>query len=293
MIFTESLPNFSANDNDCLDNHSSFDILLGRDKAMFNHSGNKRFRAIVSHNVYKYSTATRKSSKTALVKRVYAEMKDAGFQFLKKEGSLWKPLGDTEAKDKLSHALRDRLRELRRPSRRPGRNSKSRISLMNSMASIIRVNQLLLQSSSSILLAPQDLPEQKTKSSGMFENQVHCQPAMLENITGSLQNILTRQFSKAKGNKKGRCSGSNLEQASQGESAAYLCASPGLLDRRNLQEEDVSDAESLFGGQADEIADTDIQFFDIPSSKQTLRELFVEDTTSILLEERLSNMHTA
>ena len=104
MVLPESFPKFSPDDA-CLDNHSPFDILLGRDKAMFNHSGNRRFRAIVNHNVYEHSTAKRKSAKTALVKRVYADMKEAGFQFLKKDGSFWKPLDDTEAKAKFSHVL--------------------------------------------------------------------------------------------------------------------------------------------------------------------------------------------
>jgi len=149
------------------------------------------------------------------------------------------------------------------------------------MTIIIRVNQLLLQSSDAILLAPKDLPKQKSKSASAVKNQVHFQPAMLEKLAGSLQNILTQQISKG----KGKFSGKNLEQASQGKSATYLCASPGLSGGRNLQEEDVSDAESLFGGQADEIADTDIEFFDLPSSGQTRREFLAEDTTSIFPEE--------
>jgi len=94
-------------------------ILLGKGSSIYNHSGNKRFRAIINNNVHKYRDASLRKQKTELVTKVFGDMKTSGFRFLKKDGDgVWRMIYDSNAREKLSHALRDRLREIRKSTRR-------------------------------------------------------------------------------------------------------------------------------------------------------------------------------
>lgn len=122
-----NIPTFSHDKADSFGNHTSMDILLGKEKAIFNHSGNKRFRAIINYNVYKYIASPTKSSKSKLVRTVHEHMKKSGFRFLKKDSSKegWSVIKDSNAREKLSHALRDRVRELRKPTKRRRRSTEN------------------------------------------------------------------------------------------------------------------------------------------------------------------------
>mmetsp|Transcript_25187 Transcript_25187/g.38211 ORF Transcript_25187/g.38211 Transcript_25187/m.38211 type:complete len:484 (-) Transcript_25187:350-1801(-) len=117
-----TLPDFPQDESCPASCHSSLDILLGKEKAAFNHSGNKRFRAIVNHNVPKYMGAETKSCKTQLVRKIHEDMKKSGFRFLKKKkgedaSTAWQEIEESDAREKVSHALRDRVRELRKPTK--------------------------------------------------------------------------------------------------------------------------------------------------------------------------------
>mmetsp|Transcript_4438 Transcript_4438/g.6401 ORF Transcript_4438/g.6401 Transcript_4438/m.6401 type:complete len:446 (+) Transcript_4438:120-1457(+) len=146
-IFPQDQPDPPTND------HTKFDILLGKEKSVFNHSGNKRFRMVVNYNVHKYVEASTKTAKTKLVRKINEDMKKSGFRFLKKkkddEESLdvWYEIEDSNAREKLSHALRDRVRELRKPERRRGRSHEEVSPMIFSMPSALRMQLDILQGS--------------------------------------------------------------------------------------------------------------------------------------------------
>lgn len=123
------------------DNHSEFEMLLGKEKAIFNHPGNKRFRAIINHNVDRYMSTSTKSGKTKLVRKIYCDMKQGGYRFLKradKSSSVWNDIKEADSHEKISHALRDRVREIRKPFRK---RSVDEISpLITAMARVVQKN---------------------------------------------------------------------------------------------------------------------------------------------------------
>ena len=92
---------------------TSFDILLGKEKSIFNHRGNIRFRAIINTKLDQYKKAPNKSSKSRLIRQVHADLNRSGYRFLQQDHvtGLWKGVGYDKARDKVSHALRDRARE--------------------------------------------------------------------------------------------------------------------------------------------------------------------------------------
>jgi len=99
---------------------TSFDILLGKERASFNHSGNKRFRVIINQNLDRYMTVPTKTIKSRLIRDIYDEMKKTGFRFFKKDNhtDTWHEINDQLAREKVSHALRDRVKELKKPLKR-------------------------------------------------------------------------------------------------------------------------------------------------------------------------------
>jgi hypothetical protein len=89
-----------------------YDILCGRDKAAFNHVGNRRFRVSISINIPRYDAAKTKAQKTKVIKFVCAVFrKEVGVRFLKKQPGRGEgeyiELSQKEARKKIGHALRD------------------------------------------------------------------------------------------------------------------------------------------------------------------------------------------
>lgn len=143
-----NIPVFSEEDHHCLDGRSPFEILLGKEKSIFNHEGNKRFRAIINYNVHKYISATTKSQKSKLVRKIHADMQKAGFRVMKrdKQSGAWCGIKESDAREKLSHALRDRVREMKRPSKRAKKAPTDGIyPMIISMAKALQENQKLLK----------------------------------------------------------------------------------------------------------------------------------------------------
>jgi hypothetical protein len=104
---------------------TSFDILLGKEKAIFNHSGNRRFRVIINSNLDTYIAAPTKFSKSKLIRQVHADMEISGYRFLRRNDStgICYEIEKHEAREKVSHALRDRVREQQRPTKSPRKNA--------------------------------------------------------------------------------------------------------------------------------------------------------------------------
>ena len=96
-----------------VDDPTDMDILCGKDKAIFNHSGNRRFRAMIAANLQRYIDAPSKSSKSRLIRKLCVDLKAAGVRFLKKHATndKWYEIPGFESKEKVSHAFRDRVRD--------------------------------------------------------------------------------------------------------------------------------------------------------------------------------------
>lgn len=89
------------------------DILVGRGFQYENHPGNATFYQEIDLTLPEYENASTKKQKTQLVKRIYNTLTASG-QFVKllsPEGN-YKIVEETEAKQKISHALRYRKQQL-------------------------------------------------------------------------------------------------------------------------------------------------------------------------------------
>lgn len=231
-----SIPPFPKDDHDCFDDHSAFEILLGKEKYIFNHAGNKRFRAIINHNVHKYDNAPTKSAKTKLVRKIHCDMQQAGFRFLKRDHAGWHDLKLATARDKLSHALRDRVRELRRPSKHHKKSLEDFYPTLQSMASILEKNQLRLQSAKASLIAQSNFQSKGQAKSCKASNKTDSGIALLDIVSSISNKNIASNNARSIGKKE--CLNS--------ESNGYI-----LKEKR----QSFSTVESLFGGLANEIAD--------------------------------------
>jgi hypothetical protein len=125
---------------------SPFDILLGKEKAIFNHSGNRRFRTIINSHLSKYTEAPTKSSKSKLIRQVHADMQKAGYRFLRRNDTskdIWCEIEKHEVREKVSHALRDRVREQQKPSKR--RRKTAACAKSPSPTSIVSIKDISLE----------------------------------------------------------------------------------------------------------------------------------------------------
>lgn len=84
------------------------DVLFGRDKTCFNHVGNARFRLVISNHSEEYEHAPCRRDKSCIVYNVFNIVKSYEGRFLKRDGIGWKEVSDTEATQKVGHALRDK-----------------------------------------------------------------------------------------------------------------------------------------------------------------------------------------
>mmetsp|Transcript_17434 Transcript_17434/g.26379 ORF Transcript_17434/g.26379 Transcript_17434/m.26379 type:complete len:320 (+) Transcript_17434:122-1081(+) len=283
---------FSDEDSNCLDGHSHFDILLGKEKAIFNHSGNKRFRAIINHNVHKYMNAPIKSKKSKVVRIIHAAMKKAGFRFLKKNQADWSELEEAFAREKVSHALRDKVREILRPTKFDRSSSERLYPVITSMARMIKRNQMLLNKATESLSAKKELsksslslqqhvPENSTCF--LSPNETSSAYPPLQHVTGYIpvkksltgESILDLiESMPPRSQQQGPSLGSKryfnnfvMNEAAPRKisgSSSTECS----IEGRNLcqSRQRISTEESLFGGLADEIADAEFEISSITSS---------------------------
>ena len=124
---------------------SPADVCCGRGKKNWRHHGNAMFRKLIHANVAGYMKATTKNDKTLVVKSIVDIIRQNGGRFLKKDSEgVWHDIGDSQAKEKVGHSLRDQVTALSKqkkdpPSasaspRRPSTTSFSSYSTQNSAA---------------------------------------------------------------------------------------------------------------------------------------------------------------
>lgn len=84
------------------------DVLFGRDKIMFNHIGNVRFRLVIQSRAKEYEHAPSRRVKSSIVYSVVQNVHGYGGRFLKKEkDGTWKIVTVTEAIQKVSFSDED------------------------------------------------------------------------------------------------------------------------------------------------------------------------------------------
>jgi hypothetical protein len=87
------------------------DILLGRGKTSWGHTGNQHFRAFIGVYLKQYSDAGNRAQKSKTVETIYTEIIASGGRFLKYDNATktWYQVGRTIAREKIAHALRDAI----------------------------------------------------------------------------------------------------------------------------------------------------------------------------------------
>jgi hypothetical protein len=91
------------------------DVLSGRGGGTNVHPGNRNFRDLINMHRRDYLKA-KKNDKPAISRAIVRVVRCAGGRFLKKveKANLWFEIGDTQAREKTSQALRQRAPEMRR-----------------------------------------------------------------------------------------------------------------------------------------------------------------------------------
>jgi hypothetical protein len=88
---------------------SEYSVLCGRGKDSFNHVGNSRFRILVGMFVERYSKATTRTAKSAIVSEIVKMIRQAGGNFCQFKRGAWFEVGDIYAREKVSAKFRDLL----------------------------------------------------------------------------------------------------------------------------------------------------------------------------------------
>ncbi|CAB9506534.1 Nitrilase family, member 2 [Seminavis robusta] len=97
------------------------EVIIGRGRRVWNHSGNERFQDLVQSHMYEYSRATTKTSKSAIISRVLTQVKQASSVggFVKQESSTkrWYAMEEASARISTAQAFRDSLSHTYRSSK--------------------------------------------------------------------------------------------------------------------------------------------------------------------------------
>ena len=88
---------------------SSKDIMCGRHKRAMNHSGNRRFRALIASYLPRYFEFPTRIDRAILALDIVEALDESGGYFLRqnKQTGIWTELSSKEKRDKVGHALRD------------------------------------------------------------------------------------------------------------------------------------------------------------------------------------------
>eukprot|EP00565_Helicotheca_tamesis_P000665 CAMPEP_0185731228 /NCGR_PEP_ID=MMETSP1171-20130828/12292_1 /TAXON_ID=374046 /ORGANISM="Helicotheca tamensis, Strain CCMP826" /LENGTH=173 /DNA_ID=CAMNT_0028400451 /DNA_START=89 /DNA_END=610 /DNA_ORIENTATION=+ len=97
---------------------AEFDVVFGRGRRCFEHSGNRRLHEIIETHLDEYTTASRKSKKTSIANFIVKRVYEKGI-FVKQhpETGKWFEVGWSKAKEKVGHAIRETVANQHRESR--------------------------------------------------------------------------------------------------------------------------------------------------------------------------------
>ena len=85
------------------------DILCGRGRGVFDHTGNRHFKQLIQAHANEYRDARTKIDKGVVVASLVDSIREQGILFVKKDAKTqsWYDIGEYQARDKTSHAIRD------------------------------------------------------------------------------------------------------------------------------------------------------------------------------------------
>mmetsp|Transcript_17279 Transcript_17279/g.24964 ORF Transcript_17279/g.24964 Transcript_17279/m.24964 type:complete len:336 (+) Transcript_17279:148-1155(+) len=162
---------------DLIKDPSPVDVLCGKQGPAFTHPGNKRFRQIILENLPNYISAPNKTAKSKVVKAVYAEFMQLGTRFLKADSKSgrWYAIEPHEAREKVSHSFRDRVRERTRAAKKRKENANA----ANSVG--LKTLDLMTKQAG----AHQMLLNQRHLSSNMYLSNAFASDNLTSNIRNS------------------------------------------------------------------------------------------------------------
>ena len=92
----------ASNNNSMTYQPGPFDVICGRGRAAFTHSGNKFFRKLITEYVEQYENTTSKAERSSVVSNVVDIVRLKGNGFVKQEADgTWVEVGDTLAREKV------------------------------------------------------------------------------------------------------------------------------------------------------------------------------------------------
>ncbi|CAB9497620.1 expressed unknown protein [Seminavis robusta] len=124
------------------------DILVGKETRARNHKGSRCFRLFVESYRRRYQDAKNKHKRASITREMYDTITQASIRFLKfnDERKGWEEITSTEARDKITHALRFAQKKRRRKTpQRQGSDSTHRSETSTTSATSLDLDQLLLQ----------------------------------------------------------------------------------------------------------------------------------------------------
>ena len=85
------------------------DVLCGRGRTAFQHTGNSRLRVLIARSLDRFTSSKTRMEKTNIVRSIVQNVLDCGGRFLKRDPSktYWYLAGFKKAREKVSHAFRD------------------------------------------------------------------------------------------------------------------------------------------------------------------------------------------
>ena len=87
-----------------------YDVICGRGKASWNHSGNRHFRALVKRSTEAYSNVKTRAERSTIVSAIVDAVRVKGNGFVKREDDVeWIEVGDLLAREKIGQMLRNSL----------------------------------------------------------------------------------------------------------------------------------------------------------------------------------------
>jgi hypothetical protein len=87
-----------------------YDVLCGRCKESFNHTGNRRFRIIINLNLKRYMDSPSRVDRSDMIISLVRQLREeTGVRFLRKRGSTFVELSERQCREKVGHALRDNV----------------------------------------------------------------------------------------------------------------------------------------------------------------------------------------
>lgn len=116
------------------------DVLLGRGKCNFKHTGNVAYRVLIDTRLEKYIASDSRSEKTHMVVQVVETITEAGGRFLKQETNSdnWYPVDKKTAREKVGHSFRDAIKAKNSSAIRVEEKVDSSITVKSSFGEILR-----------------------------------------------------------------------------------------------------------------------------------------------------------